>query len=62
MPTATSTTSTDHDGEHPPPRIAGGRGTYCWLMEKLDATSFDFWLGTWDCEFEGGHAVNTITR
>jgi hypothetical protein len=31
-------------------------------MVELDATAFDFWLGEWDCEFEGGHAVNTVTR
>jgi hypothetical protein len=28
----------------------------------LDGTAFDFWIGEWDCAFEGGHAVNTITR
>ena len=31
-------------------------------MEALDAESFDFWIGEWDCVFEGGHAVNTISR
>jgi hypothetical protein len=31
-------------------------------MDSLDASSFDFWLGEWDCVFDGGHAVNTITR
>lgn len=31
-------------------------------MERLGADAFDFWIGVWDCEFEGGHAVNTITR
>ena len=31
-------------------------------MGDLDASSFDFWLGEWDCEFEGGHAVNSVTR
>ncbi len=31
-------------------------------MSTLDGASFDFWVGTWDCHFEGGHAVNTITR
>ena len=31
-------------------------------MADLDASSFDFWLGEWDCEFEGGHAINSLTR
>ena len=31
-------------------------------MDSLDATSFNFWLGDWDCEFEGGTARNSITR
>ena len=31
-------------------------------MAELDATSFDFWIGEWDCHFDGGHAVNTVTR
>ncbi len=31
-------------------------------MAALDAESFDFWIGEWDCVFDGGHAVNTITR
>ncbi|MDH5423094.1 MAG: hypothetical protein OEY55_14945 [Acidimicrobiia bacterium] len=31
-------------------------------MDSLDATSFDFWLGDWDCGFEGGTAHNSITR
>jgi len=31
-------------------------------MESLGSTAFDFWLGEWDCAFEGGHATNTITR
>jgi hypothetical protein len=31
-------------------------------MDSLDAASFDFWVGEWDCVFDGGHAVNTITR
>jgi hypothetical protein len=31
-------------------------------MSELNAESFDFWIGAWDCEFEGGHAVNTIGR
>ncbi|MGI9605825.1 MAG: hypothetical protein ACR2P0_06765 [Acidimicrobiales bacterium] len=31
-------------------------------MGTLDADSFDFWLGEWDCVFDGGHAVNTISR
>ena len=31
-------------------------------MEHLGPDAFDFWIGEWDCEFDGGHAVNTITR
>ena len=31
-------------------------------MDELGPTSFDFWIGEWDCAFEGGHAINTITR
>lgn len=31
-------------------------------MDSLDVTAFDFWLGEWDCGFEGGHAINTISR
>lgn len=31
-------------------------------MSELGPDSFDFWLGQWDCDFEGGHAVNTVTR
>ncbi len=31
-------------------------------MDSLGPNSFDFWLGEWDCDFEGGHAVNTVTR
>jgi len=31
-------------------------------MSELGPDAFDFWLGEWDCAFEGGHAVNTITR
>ena len=31
-------------------------------MTLLDASAFDFWLGEWDCEFEGGHATNSIMR
>ncbi|MDJ0767236.1 MAG: hypothetical protein QNJ12_00525 [Ilumatobacter sp.] len=31
-------------------------------MSDLGADAFDFWLGEWDCVFDGGHAVNTITR
>ena len=30
--------------------------------QQLGADAFDFWIGVWDCEFEGGHAVNTISR
>ena len=31
-------------------------------MDELGPDAFDFWIGEWDCEFDGGHAVNTITR
>ena len=31
-------------------------------MATLGPDTFDFWLGEWDCEFEGGHAVNSISR
>lgn len=31
-------------------------------MAELDASTFDFWLGEWDCTFDGGHAVNVVTR
>lgn len=31
-------------------------------MGELDAATFDFWIGEWDCAFEGGHAINTVTR
>ena len=31
-------------------------------MDSLDATSFDFWLGDWDCVFDGGTARNSISR
>jgi hypothetical protein len=31
-------------------------------MTALGADAFDFWVGEWDCTFEGGHAVNTVTR
>jgi hypothetical protein len=31
-------------------------------MEELEVGSFDFWIGEWDCVFEGGHAINTVTR
>jgi hypothetical protein len=31
-------------------------------MAVLGADAFDFWIGVWDCEFDDGHAVNTITR
>jgi hypothetical protein len=31
-------------------------------MESLDANSFDFWIGEWDCTFEGGTATNTVAR
>ena len=33
-----------------------------WRMGELGADAFDFWVGVWDCEFEGGHAVNTVSR
>jgi len=28
----------------------------------MDAHSLDFWLGEWDCSWDGGHGVNSITR
>lgn len=31
-------------------------------MSDPDASTFDFWLGEWDCTFDGGHAVNVVTR
>lgn len=31
-------------------------------MAALGPDGFDFWLGEWDCEFDGGHATNSITR
>lgn len=31
-------------------------------MELLDEQAFDFWVGEWDCAFDGGHAVNTVSR
>ncbi len=31
-------------------------------MTELGPDGFDFWLGHWDCAFDGGHATNTITR
>ncbi len=31
-------------------------------ISSLGPDTFDFWLGEWDCNFEGGHAVNRITR
>ncbi len=31
-------------------------------MDSLGANSFDFWVGDWDCVFEGGDARNSITR
>ncbi len=31
-------------------------------MSDLGPDTFDFWLGEWDCEFEGGHARNSVTR
>ncbi|MDH3302313.1 MAG: hypothetical protein OES24_17580 [Acidimicrobiia bacterium] len=31
-------------------------------MASLGSDTFDFWLGEWDCAFEGGHAVNSVTR
>ena len=31
-------------------------------MALLDATAFDFWIGEWDGEFDGGHAVYTVRR
>jgi hypothetical protein len=31
-------------------------------MDQLGAHAFDFWIGEWNCEFEGGSAINTVTR
>ncbi len=31
-------------------------------MSDLGPNAFDFWVGEWDCAFDGGHAVNTVTR
>lgn len=31
-------------------------------VERLDGSAFDFWLGTWDCSFEGRTAKNSTTR
>lgn len=31
-------------------------------MTALGPDGFDFWLGEWDCSFEGGHATNSIRR
>lgn len=31
-------------------------------MSELDDSAFDFWLGDWDCVFDGGRATNSITR
>jgi hypothetical protein len=28
----------------------------------MDAHALDFWLGDWDCVWDGGHGRNTITR
>lgn len=36
--------------------------SYGRVMESLGPDAFDFWLGEWDCTFDGGHAVNRITR
>jgi hypothetical protein len=31
-------------------------------VSELGPDAFDFWLGEWDCVFDGGHAVNSVTR
>jgi hypothetical protein len=31
-------------------------------VDPLDANSFDFWLGDWNCAFDGGRGVNRVTR
>ena len=31
-------------------------------LAEMDARSFDFWLGTWRCTWDGGEGTNTITR
>jgi len=28
----------------------------------MDAKALDFWLGEWDCAWDGGHGTNSITR
>jgi len=28
----------------------------------MDAIALDFWLGEWDCAWDGGHGTNSITR
>lgn len=35
---------------------------YRLTMDSLDESAFSFWLGEWDCVFEGGTATNTISR
>ena len=28
----------------------------------MDAMALDFWLGEWDCAWDGGHGTNSVTR
>lgn len=35
---------------------------YVRVMDELGPSAFDFWIGEWDCAFDGGRATNTITR
>ncbi|MCP3854746.1 MAG: hypothetical protein GY745_02285 [Actinomycetia bacterium] len=31
-------------------------------MSDLGGSAFDFWLGEWNCTFDGGTATNSVTR
>lgn len=31
-------------------------------MDSLGPDAFDFWIGEWNCSFDGGNATNTISR
>ena len=28
----------------------------------MDAMALDFWLGEWNCAWDGGHGTNSVTR
>lgn len=43
-------------------RRSSVRPHYDVRMVALGSDAFDFWLGEWDCAFDGGHAVNSVTR